>query len=429
MKKTEYDIVSFAMVKSTNFDGSSGFKRIFIDRILSWLEINKYEDDRKLYSWLFYCLYTAYQDTTCDDGELQRIESVIGALMKSVDNNVSALSRELVDGIFMLHSLIQSDNLEYLFAQYLLVRDKCLHRENLLRAIGSSIDGSLEESNDKFNRGLAVSIMSLKESGANDMCSGILELCQVQIEKITRENAIGSHLFVKFVSEFYSNMDMFSEERSLVLSVISTIQSLQILKPWLFTQYCTEMLLPMTLKICYLFLKDDRNNDDIFTNCAKIISNLLLIHRIKLSYRHHLLNSLLCHYFELVFESERYNLTGVSAKALSRLITNLCEPTNVSSATSANDRNSNVLSSKIALVNKPVRKYLPMVLIKFIKLSISTTLDGTIRKELTPSIYSILDLLSQNELNMISGMLDNAGKQYFRSFYGEYKRVGKWQDD
>lgn len=132
---------------------------------------------------------------------------------------------------------------------------------------------------------------------------------------------------------------------------------------------------------------------------------------------------------ELVFESKRYNLTGVSAKALSRLITNLCEPTNVSSATSANDRNSNVLSSKIALVNKPVRKYLPMVLIKFIKLSISTTLDGTIRKELTPSIYSILDLLSQNELNMISGMLDNAGKQYFRSFYGEYKRVGKWQDD
>ena len=111
MKKTEYDIVSFAMVKSTNFDGSSGFKRIFIDRILSWLEINKYEDDRKLYSWLFYCLYTAYQDTTCDDGEPQRIESVIGALMKSVDNNVSALSRELVDGIFMLHSLIQSDNL------------------------------------------------------------------------------------------------------------------------------------------------------------------------------------------------------------------------------------------------------------------------------------------------------------------------------
>ena len=433
MKKTEFDIVTFEMavemIKSTNFDGSFDFKHVFIDRILSWLEVNKYEDNGKLYSWLFYCLCTACQNTTCDDGELERIQSAIGTLMESVDNNVSALNCELVDGIFMLHSLLQSNNLEYLFAQYLLVRDRCLHKENLLRAIGNSIDRSLEKGNDKFNRGFAVSVMSLRESAASDMYSGILELCQVQLEKITRENVVGSHLFVKFISEFYSNMDIFSEERSLVLSVISTIQSLQILKPWLFTQYCTEMLLPMTLKICYLFLKDDCNNDDIFTNCTKIISNLLLVHRIKLSYRHHLINTLLCNYFEIVFDSRKYNLTGVSAKALSRLITNLCEPTNVSGATPTNERNSNVLSSKIALIKRSVRKYLPMVLIKFIKLSISTTLDGTIRKELTPGIYSILDLLSQNELSMVSGMLDNAGKQYFRSFYGEYRRVGKWQED
>lgn len=76
-----------------------------------------------------------------------------------------------------------------------------------------------------------------------------------------------------------------------------------------------------------------------------------------------------------------------------------------------------------------LRKHIPILLVKYIHLSVHTPFEESIRKELLAATYSIFDLLSPIELNTINGMLDNTGNQYFKSLYAEYKKRGRWNED
>lgn len=278
-----------------------------------------------------------------------------------------------------------------------------------------------------FNDGFIMTVNSFSGTESNVYLNSILELYELQLNHIEKENVVGSHLFVKSLSAFLTNLEKFISFPNHIISILKTLQTLEISKPYLFNQFAIEILFPLSLKINLLFIKKDNgDNNAIFLNSTKMISNVIMVHRIKLSNRTHLVISLFCHLLEIISRSKELNLNIDSTKSLARLITNFCEPSNISNNQS---NNRHKLSSKVSLIKQSLRKHIPMLLVKYIHLSINNPFDIQDRNALLPSIYSVFNLLSQNELSLVNSILDNSGKQYFKSVYHEYKRTGKWRED
>lgn len=427
IKYPSFDIVHYeialAIIKLSNNDITEDLVKSFIKLSISKISEVTKSGNFRLSEWIMNGLYTVYTHKLLKAEDTSAIENVIPILMNIFKGNDKSIPSKLLEDMFLLHTATFDEKLEYLYAQYMTCRLRGAKKDSILPAVEGAIQ-RLKNVSSYFNDGFILTVNCLKESQLSEFSDSILELYKVQLENIEKENDVAVHLFSRSVSEFYTNLSNFKENRASLLAILETYQSLLVSKPWLFNQYCIEMLFPMCEKICLLYLSDGANYDDIFISTVRMISNILLVHRIKLSNRHHLINSLLCQYLELL-SREHAGLTGLSAKSLSRLIINLCEPSNINNGGSKNNR----LNSKVNVIKQSLRRHVPIILVKFVHLSISSPFDSSIKKELISSIYSIFDLLSQNELTVVSSILDSSGKQYFRSLYSEYKKVGKWRED
>lgn len=430
IEKDEFDVVYFQMaflgLKSGNMHMFEGLKTKFVQNSLKWISENSIkQENSQLLSWLLRCLYFVFKsDENCipQDASMQLILSDI---TKKPANLLHHMEKDLIVSVFLLYSVLYTDDLEYLFAHYLVIREAGVDAESILPGVREVINKSLKRNVDAFNNAFAITISSFATDYHN-FIEGLLELYQVQIECLNKDNIAGAHLFVKSISEFYTNSIKFKYARDGVLKILGTIQTLLISKSWLFSQYCIEMLFPMCLNLCSIYVKSPNNSDDIFVSTTKLISNVLFVHRVKLSNRHHLVNALLCEYLELLSRYKATLSTAESARSLARLISNFCEPANISK-TQVSNRND--LTSKMSTLKRSLRKYLPVLLVKYIHLSISSAFDPLARKELTNAMYSVFDLLSPNEVALLNGALDNAGRQYFRSLYTDYKKMGRWHAD
>lgn len=425
MVQNSGDIVCFQMaflaLKVCRSSILDPLKNEFIEKCLRKLREAKV-DDISLVIWLLRALYYVFRlDRSC----IPRDESprrIILNIQQTIKSDDVELQKELLTSIFLLYSITYDDKLEYLYAHYMVLRSNGIESEMIIPAIADSISSTSKTNLMEFNQVFANLTFSL-ESPNTMFNGGLLELYRIQTEHLEKENTIGTHLFVKSLSEFYTNCENFKNAKIAVLEFLKTLQSLLVSKPWLFSQYCIEMVFPLCLKIMITFLDSSGTNDDIFISTIKIISNILLAHSVKLSSRHHLMNSFLCAYLELIADYKNTKLSSKSAKSLSRLISNFVEP---SSSGNNSSIKRNALSSAVGTQKKLLRKYVPVLLVKYIHLSIYCPFEGTSKKELATAVYAVFDLLSQAELNMINSILDQAGRQYFKSLYAEYKRVGKW---
>lgn len=418
-----YHQMSLEIVKNTPEESISQLKDSFTKECLKQLgKFNSISKDQLI--WLLNALYELSKIITFDTIQVVTIENTLSKLIQDKESISNII---LLETLFTLYCALYDDSLVYLYPQYLAIRSLGASHESILPALSDVLTRVKKDNVDDFNNGFIMTINSFSEITTDEYSSAILELFQLQLTHIEKENVIGSHLFVKSLSSFLTNLKNFTSSPKSIVSILKTIQSLEISKPSLFTQFAIETLFPLCLNINLLFIhKDNSNNDDIFSNTVKMISNVLLVHRVKLSNRNHLVISLLCHLLEVVSKSKEYNLKIESTKSLARLITNFCEPANVSNNQS---NNKHKLSSKVGLIKQSLRKHAPMLLVKYVHLSINHPFEAQERKELLSSIHSIFNLLSQNELSLVNSILDNSGKQYFKSIYIEYKRTGKWRED
>lgn len=422
MEKYPDDMIYFQLaylaLKVCDSNVLDNLKKDFVENCLKKLSSFSIQN-ASLLTWIMEVLYHTFRvDRNCiplGNSILQNILEV----QKSMKLKEAGEEKELRTSMFLLYSVIQQDKLEYLYAHYMVLRNEGIESEKILPAVEYSMNMS---SVAQFNVSFAKIILSLADRDLL-FSKAILELYGMQIKHLTKDNIVGTRFFVKSVSEFYTNCGNFGNESSQVLYVLETIQSLLVTKQWLFSQYCIEMLFPMCLKLVLIFAKKSDAKNAIFVSTTKLISNILLAHGVKLSNRHHLINTFLCVYIELLADQKNTGFSSQCAKSLSRLINNFVEP-----GSNANNHNSkkNTLSSAVALQKKLLRKYAPLLLIKYIHLSINSPFQASTKTELVTSMYSIFDLISQAELNTINGILDNAGRQYFRNLYADYKRVGKW---
>lgn len=324
--------------------------------------------------------------------------------------------------MFLVHSLLTENKLEYIFAEYLNIE----HTDKCDSALGFCLEESLKQGPDAFNRLLWNSAKSF--STISQPCAEkFVRVFIIMSKRIARDNNLGHHLFVIALLEAYTYCDIEKFGYKSYLLLFNAIKEFLVSKPWLFSQYCIEMLLPFCLKTL-AFIVNHESTDEInegFINIIEVIDHILLVHRFKFSNRHHLFNSVLCQILEIIAIHDG-TLCANSADAVARLITNYCEPYNVSNAQNGQKNN---LSSKISLIKQSIRKNVLVVLTKYIQLSITTQFSLNIKKSLQPGIHAIFDILSQNELNQLNAFLDTPGKQYFKALYLQYKKVGKWRED
>jgi nucleolar pre-ribosomal-associated protein 2 len=235
------------------------------------------------------------------------------------------------------------------------------------------------------------------------------------------EQEIHSTLFVRSLSIILSKFELLDNES--LEPILVSLDSCLSEKMWLFKQYALESTMVLATQVAHSINQRELGST-VYIQTTKVVSSILLFHRYKLSSRHHMIITTFVSLMEplcLKNHGEMLSSSKESAAAYSRLLSNLCEG-------STKELSKNSLSSSSSLIKKAMRKHLPILLINYVYYSLKYNFQSTIQDELTTGIYSILDVLSQTELQLVSSSLDIPGKSYFKSLYSTYKDHGKWKD-
>ncbi|ODV97178.1 hypothetical protein PACTADRAFT_32661 [Pachysolen tannophilus NRRL Y-2460] len=229
------------------------------------------------------------------------------------------------------------------------------------------------------------------------------------------------------------------QDSKAILIVLNMLKSVLVDINWALTQYSFELIMSLVTKTIYSLQANLQipNSTAIYVLSTQVVSNALLFHRFRLSGRHHLITSTFVPLMECLFiknnkkvfnESMNSNKGAIfksidCATSFQRILSNLCEPPNNL------QNNSAQLNSSSSLIKKSLRKHLPVLLINYVNFQSKYKMDNKIREEVANGITVIFDVLSQDELIVISASLDFAGRTYFRNLYDDYKKFGKWRDD
>ncbi|AET37610.1 ribosome biogenesis protein URB2 Ecym_1377 [Eremothecium cymbalariae DBVPG len=413
--------VAFYAIRSSSksIPEFASLRDLYISGVIDHLKKSKVDGEHRQISWILQSLYLLFSSNSelIKQQDLINLETHLSKYIK-MTNDV-----ELLESFFLFCSCYY-DNLLFLLTHYVVLRSMAIEKANLIKGIHFAIQKTISHDVKVFNSTFLTILASFPQFD-NNLTNGVLELYESFINTLSKSNVYGVKLFRKSVSAFYTYCENFiGDNPDTILNILNTYKKLLGTNPWLFSQYTIELLFPMCSKLNFALSSRCRRFDAIFIATTQLLSSILLFHRYKLSNRHHVVNSTLCSLLEVISNSKKYELSYRSAKYLSRLITNFCEPSNISSS---NTRGT--LNSKIAVVKRSLRKYLPVLLLKYIHISITNPFEANIRKELIMSVYAIFDVLSQEELVIVNSNLDNAGRTYFKSLYSEYKRVGKWHED
>ncbi|KAK6205511.1 Urb2/Npa2 family-domain-containing protein [Scheffersomyces amazonensis] len=242
-------------------------------------------------------------------------------------------------------------------------------------------------------------------------------------------------LFIRsFHKDFEHSRVLYVEALSTIISSIDTIPTSSLIhllkivkdsigdKVWLFSQHALETTIAFIDTVCI-----DIQSVDLYICATQCFSYILLYHRYKLASRHHLILSSSCRFLEYLCNKHRHSpisSSTIAATSYARVLENLCEPSHTSSA-----KDKSGLTSSSVLTKRALRKHLPILIINYIYLNLKYNFDSAVNDALMPGIYSAFDVVSKDELRLVSSSLDIPGKTFFRSLYANYIENGKWKDN
>lgn len=264
---------------------------------------------------------------------------------------------------------------------------------------------------------------SVESTPAN--MSTFVKLFTCLISCIRKEQENGSHKLIQFLSMILSNftkLDYTSLDDILVL-----LKSSLTTQPWLFNQYALETILTLITKTTFAFTTlPGQEAVTVYVHATQVMSHILLFHRYKLSSRHHLVMSTFVSLLEALSYKNHNKFLSSSKEAAasySRLLSNLCEPSNSSG------KENNSLNTSSALIKRALRRHVPMLLVNYVYFNLKYNFQTIVNDEIISGIYSIFDVLSQTELQLVNSSLDIPGKTYYSTLYSNYKEHGKWKDN
>ncbi|MCH0629738.1 hypothetical protein JNB11_07160 [Kocuria palustris] len=207
--------------------------------------------------------------------------------------------------------------------------------------------------------------------------------------------------------------------------VLEAINSALIHRSWLFDQYTLEQVLLLVSKVSNILqLSRETEAESCYLKAIRVISLIVLLHRYRLLQRHHLLiaslTSLLVPLSVVRNRATTLSESRIAGESFARLLLNICEV----KAITLND----TLTSEAALIKKELRKHLPVFMATYIHYSLKHNFREVVQQQLLPGIFTIFDLMSSTEMQLVNSTLDNLGKVYFKRLYNQYQDQGKWKD-
>ncbi|RLV91809.1 Nucleolar pre-ribosomal-associated protein 2 [Spathaspora sp. JA1] len=240
---------------------------------------------------------------------------------------------------------------------------------------------------------------------------------------------IACHFFTNVKRDDYSNesiskcMTLFIQairhNSTSIGLILETLKVSLVDHAWIFNQYLLEKTLVIIAHMAHTV-----DTPDLYILTTQVTSHILLYHRFKLSTRHHIILHIAS---ELLrpFHSDSNSISKSidSAAAYSRLLQNLCEPSQRSSVPDQSK-----LTTTANLFKSALRKHIVVLLVNYIYFNLKFHFLKNINDELVTGIYSIFDVLSSSELTLVNASLDNPGKSFYKTLYNDYKEYGKWKD-
>lgn len=396
--------ISLIMLNSKNLE-TEELKLIFTKSIKnSLLNLNLKENLNEI-SWLLFAINELNFEIN-EFSELKPILKKIGLQIQNTDNEFNSIKINL----FLILTKYSNDesNVEYFESLYLILRESISNKE-LKRGLINLFENLSVE---KFNKSIKICIASINE----DNIDSLIEIILCYWTNFNKSNSESNYLFNKSISIISLNLNEISP--SSIVLLLNEIKLILIEKSWLISQYNLELIISLLNKLINLNI-----NEEIFILITVLISNILLIHRFRLSNRHHIINLIFNSLLKSLTNKNLSNKSKNASKSLSRLLSNLCEPVNT------NTNEIEKLNIESSILKRNLRKHIHIILLSYINLSLKYSFNSEIRESLLPGIFNIFDVLSANELNLVNTSLNNIGRTYYKNLYDEYKKVGKWQID
>lgn len=232
-----------------------------------------------------------------------------------------------------------------------------------------------------------------------------------------------------------------------LLSFLDLVDLLLKDRTWIITQYALELIISTVTEISLEGpeVEVGGNQDDVFAALTHVLSSILLFHRHRLNGRYYLLTKVFSALLTALaiprhaLASTRFSripkslsvacehqLSEKSAVAYSRLLENLCSPPIQAIRERSGKAN---LTSAANVAKHQVSKFIGILLINYVRLTLQTGFSGSIKKALTPGFYLVFDVLGEDRLRNTNFLLDANSRPYFKTLYEDYMAHGKWKNN
>lgn len=387
--------------------------------------------------WLLNSLYLTSSDDSEEAHDIRSLIKMIGQKLPSAHNDQINKVRVILFKLLTNVSGPSFNDAVFISSLFISLDVKFgADIDEMTMALMSYLD-KISANEDDFKMFYEFVLHSVNTEEDPRYMSSLVRITNSLIKSLNREyQADCTTLFIKTLSVFLTQYKLISlSGHNSIVSILSTLKTSLSGMTWCFNQYALETTISLITRVSYSLSEPEfaklEHVVDIYIQLTHVMSNILLFHRFKLSSRHHIIInacvSLLAPVSIKNLKSEN-NYLSSSTKATgaySRLLSNLCEPSN----TSSKEMVQSSLNSTSALIKRSLRKHLPILLLNYINIALKNNFKSEVNDELMGGIFSIFNVLSQTELRLVSSSLDIPGKTYYRTLYADYKEHGKWKDE
>ena len=186
-------------------------------------------------------------------------------------------------------------------------------------------------------------------------------------------------------------------------------------------------------------VEKERHAGLIFSSLCKLFNCLLVVHRMKLGGRYHLIISALQSLLQCLFVSYRkietsvktttsqpLSLGKVHAAAYGRLLTTICDPT-VSAVARPRKRSRHDLNDETKKARNTAGQHLQYLIMDYCNNQLKGRLKPEMKAALTPGLHAIFDVMSQDVMRTINAAMDSSSQSIFKALYEDYRRSGRWR--
>ena len=183
----------------------------------------------------------------------------------------------------------------------------------------------------------------------------------------------------------------------------------------------------------------------VYTSMCRLYGTVLATHRTKIGGRYHLVVPALQGLMRCLFVTHGRNggsaavlslppwlngrepiLDGTHAAGFARLLTTLCDPT-VSSVTRSTNRSRRELNDDTKKARGMAGQYLLYIIMVYCQCQLKGRLLPTVKAALTPGLYAVLDVMSQDTMRTLNAAINTSSRAIFKALYDDYRRFGRWE--